>query len=206
MDFLLAQSLARNSQDPDALWNQLFTSPWQSSEPSFQVPQFYTGPSTNITFANGTTQEYANVAIVNVDLTGVITGDDAYNAFCPGIPLLPSGTATDSSTPSSTATSSDVTTPTNVPPSPRTIPGFPFPVIMHSAGSVAGYYLNDTGFTDVAVLQIKEFESTTDDSTEYEREFQSVVEKFLAASVKTGKKKLIIDLQGNGGKPFNEKS
>jgi C-terminal processing protease CtpA/Prc len=79
-------------------------------------------------------------------------------------------------------------------------------VIKHSAGSVAGYYLNDTGFTDIAVLQIKEFESSVDDSTEYEREFQTVVEKFLAASVKTGKRKLIIDLQGNGGKSLGQPS
>jgi hypothetical protein len=208
LDFLLTQSLARNSQDPDALWNQVFQSPWQSSDPSFQVPLFYPGPATNITFANGTTQTYINVAVVNVDLDGVNTGDDAYSVFCPGIAALESLTATASATApaSSSTSSSDIATPTEAPPSSPTIAGFPYPVIKHSAGSVAGYYLNDTGLTDVAVLQIKEFESTVDDSVEYEREFQLVVEKFLAASVKTGKRKLIIDLQGNGGECANQSS
>ena len=199
MTFLLTQSLARNSQDPDSLWNQVFQSPWQSSESSFRFPLFYPGPTTNITFVNGTTQTTENVAIVNVDLDGVETGEDAYLAFCPGVALLYSATETASATPSTTATSTAVATPTAAPPSSPNIPGFPYPVIKDGANTVAGYYLNDTGFTDVAVLQIKGFEGASDDLVGYELEFQSVVEKFLAASVKTGKRKLIIDLQGNGG-------
>ncbi|EXJ56741.1 hypothetical protein A1O7_07085 [Cladophialophora yegresii CBS 114405] len=202
MDFLLTQSLNRRSQDPDALWNMMFRS-LLSVHASFEFPLFYPGPETNITFANGTTKTYENVAITNVDLAGINTGEEAYSMFCSGVEVLESLSATASVAPTASSsiltTTSDITTPTEAPTSSPTISGFPYPVIKHSAGSVAGYYLNDTGFTDVAILQILEFGSQTDDSAEYEREFQSAVEKFLAASVRTGKRKLIIDLRGNPG-------
>jgi C-terminal processing protease CtpA/Prc len=64
---------------------------------------------------------------------------------------------------------------------------------------VAGYYLNDTGYTDVAVLQVRDFEAADEDPLTYSMEFQAVVQKFLNAAVKTGKRKLILDLQGNPG-------
>ncbi|KIX01680.1 uncharacterized protein Z518_09406 [Rhinocladiella mackenziei CBS 650.93] len=189
VSFLLTQSLDARSQDPDALWNQLFFSLGRPSYQTFQIPTYYPGTSTNITLANGTTREYPNVATVNVPLDGLATGDDAYSAFCPG--AFESVTAIPSSSAAATSTSAS--------PSAPTIPGYPYPVIKHSAGSVAGYYLNDTGFTDVAVLQVREFQSATDISLDYEREFQTVVQKFLDAAVRTGKRKLIIDLQGNSG-------
>ncbi|KIW23025.1 uncharacterized protein PV07_11257 [Cladophialophora immunda] len=197
--FLLTQSMVTRFQDPDALWNLLFPTLANKWSPLFQVPTYYPGPSTNITFANGTTFQYPNVAIVNVPLDGIQTGDDAYSSFCPG--AFETQTVSDTTAASSATSTSSSQAPatTDAPPASPTIPGFPYPVIKHSAGSVAGYYLNDTGLTDVAVLQILEFQSQTDNSQEYEREFQSVVEKFLDASVQTGKRKLVIDLQGNGG-------
>ena len=39
--FLLTQSLVARWQDPDALWNQLFLSPYSPADPVFQVPTFY---------------------------------------------------------------------------------------------------------------------------------------------------------------------
>ncbi|OAP63679.1 hypothetical protein AYL99_02906 [Fonsecaea erecta] len=199
--FLLTQSMVGSFQDPDALWNVLFPSLTQSWAPAFQDPVYYPGPSTNITFANGTTFTYPNLAIVNADLDGIQTGEDAFSSFCSGAfeTETLAETATTTTASSAVSTTSQAPATTQAPPSSPTIPGYPYPVIKHSDGSVAGYYLNDTGLTDVAVLQIQGFESQSDDSLSYEREFQSVVEKFLDAAVKTGKRKLVIDLQGNGG-------
>ncbi|EXJ74024.1 uncharacterized protein A1O5_02318 [Cladophialophora psammophila CBS 110553] len=199
VSFLLTQSMIFRSQDPDVLWNMLFATPALQWNPLFQFPVFYPGPSTNVTFANGTTFQYPNDALVNLPLDGVNTGDDAFSVFCSE--AFDTYTQTDyaSTTSSAASTTSQAPATTEAPPSSPTIPGYPYPVIKHSAGSVAGYYLNDTGLTDVAVLQIIGFEAANSDLQEYEREFQSVVEKFLDASVKTGKRKLIIDLQGNGG-------
>lgn len=204
--FLLKQSFARQLQDPDALWNDVFYQFGKTSATSFQAPGSYPGPHTNLTFANGTTATFPNVAIVNVDLKGVASGDAAYQVMCPGA-LKDENSAATTTTQSSPATSTatEVETGTAVPTSTSSpnIPYYPWPVIKHSADSVAGYYLNDTGLTDVAVLQVSEFLSQTDDSLNYEKEFQSVVQKFLDAAVKSKKKKLIIDLQRNGGKSEN---
>lgn len=201
--FLLEQSFARQLQDPDALWNDLFYQFGKTAASSFQAPASYPGPQTNLTFANGTTATFPNVAIVNVDLEGVASGEAAYEVMCPGAledETSAATTATQSSPATSTAT--EVETGTAAPTSTASpnVPFYPWPVIKHSANSVAGYYLNDTGLTDVAVLQVSEFLSQTDNSLDYEKEFQKVVQKFLDAAVKSKKKKLIIDLQGNGGK------
>lgn len=200
VSFLLTQSLVGQSQDPDALWNQNFFQVGNLNADAFVQPIYYPGSSTNLTLANGTTLEYTNVAIVNVALDGVSSADDAYVAFCPG--------ASDSaSTTASSAVSTSVeATAIQAPPSSPTVPLYPYPVIKHSANSVAGYYLNDTGLADVAVLQVQGFEAETDSSLDYSREFQMVVQKFLDAAVKTGKRKLIIDLQGSGGKSEEERS
>jgi hypothetical protein len=77
-----------------------------------------------------------------------------------------------------------------------TSPGYPYPVIKHSADFVAGYFLNDTGNEDVAVLSIPSYNAALPGQ---ELEFQNVVQSFLSAAKQAGKTKLIIDLQANGG-------
>lgn len=198
VDFLVEQSWVRQQQDPDALWNGVFFSLGKAEATSFQAPQYYPGSHTNLTFGNGTTSTFANVALINIDLEGVGSGEDAYQVMCPGADES-AATTTQSSHPSSTATVIQSETAMPTAPSSPNVPWFPYPVIKHSANSVAGYYLNDTGNTDVAVLQVTEFLSQTAQALDYEKEFQSVVQKFLDAAVKSKKKKLIIDLRGNGG-------
>lgn len=202
VEFLVEQSFVNQQQDPDALWNLAFYQLGKQDATSFQVPIYYPGPHTNLTFANGTTRSFNNVALVNVDLEGVEDGEDAYQVLCPGA-VETAATTTQSSLPSSTApvveTETAAPTTTSSPNSPN-VPGFPYPVIKHSANSVAGYYLNDTGNTDVAVLQIAAFIAPGIPAVGYEEEFQTVVQKFLDAAVKSKKKKLIIDLRNNGGK------
>lgn len=72
-----------------------------------------------------------------------------------------------------------------------TATGYPTPEILHSEGSVGGYYLE--GVDDVAILSIPDFGPTETS------EFQDIVGKFTHDAADAGKKKLIIDLRGNGG-------
>lgn len=195
VSFLLVQSMVGQSQDPDALWNQNFFQLGNQGVNQFLAPTYYPGPSTNLTFANGTTRYVSNSAIVISPLDGVNTGDDAYAVFCSGA-LEPSASSTTSA---AASTSSAPATSTQAPPSSPTVSLFPYPVIKDNSNTVAGYYLNDTGFTDVAVLQIQGFEPASTEPDDYAPVFQSVVQKFLHAAVKSGKSKLIIDLQGNPG-------
>ncbi|RVX69845.1 hypothetical protein B0A52_05679 [Exophiala mesophila] len=196
-DFLLEQSLVHPSQDPDSLWNQVFFQLGRQSDSTFVSPVFYPGPHTNLTFVNGTTRQFPNQAIVNVPLEGLATGEEGYEAFCPGANGFVTETTSVVSTPT-TLVESEVETETSVPASPK-VPLSPNPVIKHSADSVAGYYLSDPSYADVAVLKITEFESLTSSAHDYQEEFQQVVEKFLSAAVRSKKRKLIIDLQGNSG-------
>lgn len=204
VSFLLEQSLTKYEQDPDALWNSLFYQLGKSSDSTFAVPGFYTGPQTALKFANGTILTINNLAVVNIDLEGVTNGEDAYQVMCPGAFVNDTSVATTAtqSVPATT-TATEIETETAVPTttSSPNIPPYPWPVIKHSAGSVAGYYLNATGLTDVAVLKVSGFSPTNGQFLDYEKEFQAVVQKFLDAAVKSKKKKLIIDLQRNGGKP-----
>lgn len=79
-------------------------------------------------------------------------------------------------------------------PAPTRVPGYPEPVNMLDGFEVAGYFLDAPGFESVAVLAILSFESLGVGA-----EFQKVVQDFFAECVKTGKTKLIVDLQSNGG-------
>ena len=131
-----------------------------------------------------------------VTFSGIKTGDDAFNAFC--------WTTTSPATTASSTVPEPAPEPTetSIPPALPTTPGYPYPAIKHSADSIAGYYLNDTGYTDVAVLRVADFEPQNDalyNPQTYQQEFQMVEQKFLEACTQLGKKKLIIDLQGNPG-------
>jgi hypothetical protein len=71
---------------------------------------------------------------------------------------------------------------------------------------VSGYYLNDTNYKDVAVLVLPAFDPSFDNpntklstSTEGFINTQELLRKFFADAVKQSKKKLVIDLRGNGG-------
>lgn len=191
LEFLLAQSLVGMSQDPDSLYNQNFfqLSKQLVNEPSvFEYPTSFPGKESNITFANGTTRVYENVAVVQADLTGIATGEDLYAAFCnPDGPESSNGYRKRRSKWKRSQTSGYGSI----------VPFYPEPIVTHREFVVSGYYLNAAGLEDVAVLAIYSFDPATDGG---ELEFQDVVQTFLSMATKAGKKKLVIDLQGNGGK------
>ena len=74
-------------------------------------------------------------------------------------------------------------------------PAYPTPVVRHSDNLIAGYYLDDAAYDDVAVLSVPSFVGS-DGSVP---EFQQVAQTFLAESKAAGKTKLVIDLSANGG-------
>jgi hypothetical protein len=87
-----------------------------------------------------------------------------------------------------------------------TLIGYPKPVFIQESKEVSGYYLNDTNYKDVAVLVLPAFSPTFNDpktqlsaNTEGFVNTQELLRKFFADAVKQSKKKLVIDLRGNGG-------
>jgi C-terminal processing protease CtpA/Prc len=72
-------------------------------------------------------------------------------------------------------------------------PGFP-DAIKSSGDDMAGYYLNNEGYKDIAVLQVASFEGSAGSN-----DFQAMARDFLKQARADGKKKLVIDLQANAG-------
>lgn len=189
-------------QDPDSQWNSQFqTYATPDALPIVGASLAYQGPSTTFTYDNGENKTAESFAIIRpgANFTGVVTGEDYYQRFCnPDLSLA--AEAASSTTSTSSSASSTETATTLAAPEP-TIQGFPFPVIRDSgSNTTAGYFLNGTGYDDVAVLSVLGFSPFgTFDTIEYLTNFQSTLEEFLAKSKEAGKTKLVIDVTANGG-------
>ncbi|ORY66048.1 peptidase S41 family protein [Pseudomassariella vexata] len=177
-------------QDPDSQWNANFRTV-ASPENRLVVAASlaFQGESVTLTYDNGTTKtenSFANLR-AGANFTGVNNGEDFYSRFCNPDAVQLNAT--------------NGTTPAKLPPPQPTIQGFPFPVTRDSgANTTSGYFLNGTGYDDVAVLTVSSFAPpATYDPVEYLTNFQSTVGDFLTKSKTAGKKKLVVDLTSNGG-------
>ncbi|KAI6083894.1 hypothetical protein F4821DRAFT_243894 [Hypoxylon rubiginosum] len=180
------------AQDVDAQWNMMFSiySNPSGGNPLSFFPLFL-GPSLTLTYENGSTQTQQTVATLNpgVDFSNIASGDDFYDAFCnPG-----------ATTGTPTASSADL-----VPTKPglkRRLPAltdYPPPVVQNSdEGTTMGFFVDGSGFEDVAVLAISAFAEETDPL--YLFKFQEAVQSFLSQSRAAKKQRLVIDLTSNGG-------
>ncbi|KAK8123083.1 hypothetical protein PG984_011753 [Apiospora sp. TS-2023a] len=178
------------NQDKDSAYNSMFyekafaaTKGTGYFKQGGRTRYVYPGPETSFTFANGTELELPNSALIKGNWTGVVDGKSFFATFAP---------YSDPTKASQTPTA----TPTPLPPvvTPTGVPGYPKPVIVSSDFAVSGYFLDDKpGFEDVAVLAMLSF-SPGDPA-----EFQRVVETFFDKAVAAGKKKLVVDVQVNGG-------
>lgn len=129
-------------------------------------------------FANGTSRRYLHEATVVGDFTDVNTGNAFYTRFC-------------------NASQTDSRQAARLPALKLRKPlGYPAPVKIHSEHLIGGYYLNDTGFTDVAVLSVLGFAPS---KLSGGQEFQKVLHDFITTAKAAGKTKLIVDVQANGG-------
>ncbi|KAE8355879.1 hypothetical protein BDV28DRAFT_16669 [Aspergillus coremiiformis] len=177
--------------DPDARFNSLMWRGNASASLGSFVNQglgMFEGATTNVTFKNDTTHTWDNVAEVRQNLTGVTSGKSFFERLCSGsfagVETMEKESRDKGTTPHHWKRQS--------------IPSdsYPEPVVAHSSGMVAGYYMTTSGFEDVAVLKIITFATEKDGDAS---EFQDVVKQFLSNSTEAGKKKLIIDLRENGG-------
>lgn len=205
-------------QDPDALYNNMFYSLAQTSlgDSGTGAGMFagggrgayvYPGATTTLTFENGTITTYDNFAIVLKDFRNINSGSDLYRDV-----VNPHSTTKSSLNPSASpivdasrlpVSSTSVTGHLSMPTSdvgqaaatPKTVyprVGYPEPITnIKTYNYVAGFYLDEPGQEDVAVLSVNSFVDTPD--------FQDIVYDFLDQATKTGKTKLIIDLSANGG-------
>ncbi|KAJ9602418.1 hypothetical protein H2200_012960 [Cladophialophora chaetospira] len=160
------------------LYNQATTSTGTPSLGHFHSQFIYDGPTTNFTFENGTSKSFTNIATVLVDFTGVNNGETFFKKFCSG-PSSTSASAT-----SATATASSVT---STQPAP-------------TVNVLSGYFLNDTGYQDVAILSMPTFNLPyIGPDSAAQVAFQSVVREFLAECRAANKTHLVVDLRGNTG-------
>lgn len=183
-DYLTKMASRQQYIDSNARYNVLMAT--HTSYGSFNEPDGYNpydGPTTMLTFENGTQRTWTNYAKVWKPLKGVTDGKSFFKAFCTGEP------ASTNALPSKKSGVHAW--------SKRRIPWFayPHPVVEDPSRSLAGYFMNGVGFDDIAVLKIISFDASGADALD----FQSTVREFLEKSKDAGMKKLVIDLRENRG-------
>ncbi|KAM7202005.1 putative peptidase [Rhypophila sp. PSN 637] len=184
-------------QDPDSQWNGGMASYAQPNVINFVASAVeFSGPSLTLTYDNGQEETQDSFAVVRAgaDFTGITNGDDFYNRFCnPEANGVVNTAAVDPD---------ELTEPSTLAgPAAPTIQGYPTPIIRDSGANIThGYFLNGTGYEDVAVLAVNGFSPAGDfDGLEYLNNLQTTLETFLAECKAQSKQKLVIDLSGNGG-------
>lgn len=207
-EFLQTQALEVMSHDPDAMYNQLFSSipltfnPAGTSIDYFQTPYFYPGPKTVVELEDGTVLSFPVLSSTACYFDEVATGTEFWQKCVferdeelPNTNVSASATA-ESATSTATATSkqharAETTTGTGADPRLR---GHPRPERIDIDDLLSGYFLE--GYEDVAVLVIRGFAGI---SPGYLDSFQNTLESFLKHAKDKDKTRLIIDLSGNGG-------
>lgn len=205
-EWLLNYSEYGSLQDRDALWNNMFYILAQVSLGSSGTGTgtfsgggrgrwIYPGPSTTLTFANGTTVKNENFARVLAPFDNITTGEDIYQTYFipPADEIEPAAVLATMTVASSSAaaTSSAATTSSTTTPAP----GYPSPIIREMNNQNTGYFLEGEGYDDIAVLSVPSFVGLSTD----ELPFQSVNTYLINRAVAANKTKLIIDVSANGG-------
>ncbi|KAF2746793.1 peptidase S41 family protein [Sporormia fimetaria CBS 119925] len=188
-------SLFGQLQDRDALYNYMFYSlPQVSLGGSGAGTGFFTGggrgrfvypgETTTLTFANGTTYTMENYARFMVPFRNITSTQDLIRRYIyygneAVVQTRMKSDREDTASPAMGATA----------------PGYPNPVVPGPDNIINGFFLEEPGYEDVAVLQVPTFVG----SSAYGELFQETTRKFLALAKQAGKTKLIIDVQANGG-------
>lgn len=179
--------------DPMADWNGAFFSKPRAlggGLPSpFAATLVYPGRDTmELVFANGTTEIGNWTAVCQLNMTGITSGEDFYDAFV----FVPEGYEPEAA-PVTTETVEDAS---SVKTALELGVPYPHPVIVQeglgSGGFGSGYFIQDS---KIAVLSIPSFFMPGS----FAESFQDLVTSFLKKSKDAGMEKLVIDLQGNGG-------
>ncbi|KAI1460941.1 hypothetical protein F4805DRAFT_478030 [Annulohypoxylon moriforme] len=182
-----------NAQDIDAQWNsQLigYTNLASSNDP-LAGSVLFVAPRVVLIYEDGKieTQETKAQLSPNIDFSKITSGDAFYDKFCNPVTASNSTGAPAAVVHRSQPSVNKRATMTN---------GYPVPFVEEATmGTTKGFFLNGTGFDDVAVLSLSAFEDN--DENTYLPNFQNTVETFLTQSRDSGKKRLVIDLTENGG-------
>lgn len=198
-DYLLKVAAREQYLDSDSSYNSLMFKGYRGGVASlgafssWDVQGFYWGPTTDLTFANGSVKSFDNTAIVQ-DMEGVNDAKTFFAKFCTGKASENSGneSAMAQALPQMSKRAAIVEK------------YYPKPVVQDSKGAVAGYFMKDEAFSEVAVLKIITFladdvSSDPSSSNKFYNEFQSVVKEFVHRCNEAGMKRLVIDLRENGG-------
>jgi len=198
------------TQDPDAQYNTVFSNVAfraTKSGDAFSIGGPLALPDQSVArFSNGTTFTFDNRAFVQESLADITTGADLHVAFeiTPPSARLNS-TPSSSTTPTTTLGTNTITNSTTPGPTPLpAVNGYPYPVVKHANNYAAGYFLNDTGYQDIAVLSLLSFEADEKDpnyvpDVDDVVEFRRVIRTFIDECKEAGKKRLVIDVSANGG-------
>ncbi|KAF2196112.1 hypothetical protein GQ43DRAFT_499809 [Delitschia confertaspora ATCC 74209] len=186
VDEFLEEVAAREQwSDKDGQLNRVFSR--ESEAGTFFKQSEYDGGFTNITFANGTTVSYENVAATSQEWNGVIDGHTFFQTFCTGdiYGYKPNETGAEAKKALDNGLAK------------RSIPeNYPAAIAKDGSESIAGYFLNTHGYQDTAVLKVIDFSPGNETAN---LEYQAAAKRFLEECVKNKKKNLIIDLRENGG-------
>ncbi|KAF9871754.1 peptidase s41 family protein [Colletotrichum karsti] len=202
-EFIESHAARLQTQDPDAKYNMMFPNPATIAKGGHGAFTGRLAGSTPdqevIKFTNGST--YVNKLYATVHKSSVPflnSAEELHNEF--EVPSPPTSTTARSS-PATTVPVVPVTPVTPVP-SPTSLIGYPEPVAFHEHSWISGYFLDGEGYKDTAVLAVLAFSPWMIDAPNGTFEIieaQRTVAEFLQKSKKAGKKKLIIDVQTNGG-------
>lgn len=195
-DYLQMVASAGALQDPDAQYNNLFTTAATRARGGggyFRSGGYIELPDISIyKYGNGTVKSHPNHAVLRQDLTGISNGRQLHLAY--EIPALKDSKASKEAADKKPSNSP-------APINKRTVPGYPVPVVKHYNDYIAGYFMTGTDYKDIAVLSIYSFSpkgSAKKTDTEFS-EFRRVIRKFIEEARREKRTKLIIDLQANGG-------
>lgn len=186
-DYVQKWSVNFEYHEDHARYNELFpnqaTISYQGFSSQFGRSSTPDGDYTYVKHENGTTVRYINTASIWKNaFNGVVDADSFYANFLNQGP--PSSTKKREADAAKEKRAQASAT------------GFPSPAILHSEGVIGGYYLSGSGYDDVAVFSVPSFAPETKTGPE---EFQNLIGTFLSDATSKGKKKLVIDLRGNGG-------
>lgn len=203
-EFLKSEADMTAYHDPDTRYNAMFFMSSAEAYGLFISPRFYPGPTTSVTYGNGTTNEYLNAAVVlQADTWSAISSpEDFYDVY-----ITPQATG-------SSKVKAKKRDPNSLPfhlenPRDHEMQGYnaiqhgsaplnyPTPDIAHSADLVplSGYFIN-TAEGEIAVFVVGTFNT---DDVAGAQEFQQVTQDFIASAQSRGVSRMIIDVRQNGG-------
>lgn len=186
--YMEQRSALQRYQDTDARYNQMFL---QFTRTISKQPSSAFSDNLGVWPGKHASQkvEYANGTIADIPFLATFqrkepfiyrTGTSAWKRFC-------------APPPPPTATNTTQTVPSILPQPTQ----YPNPVVRESRNALSGYFLDEPGFDDVAVLLVPTF------GPQDGLEFANTLTKFLARATAAHKKRLIIDVSTNLGGTIN---